>query len=52
MRSIQQNTNLEHVENKDQKGKMCSEIITVKDKDSQGQWVIFTTNINRTKSSF
>ena len=31
MRSIQENTNLEHVENKDQKGKVYSEVI-VKDK--------------------
>ena len=34
VRSIQENTNLEHVENKDQKGQVHSEILRVKDKNS------------------
>ena len=34
VRSIQKNTNLEHVENEDQKGKVYSEILRVKDKNS------------------
>ena len=44
MKSIQENTNLEHLENADQKGQVYSEIIRVKDKNSQGQWLIFTIN--------
>ena len=52
VRSIQENANLEHIENEDQKGQVYSEILRVKDKTSRGQWVIFTINIYRTKSSF
>ena len=52
VRSIQENTNLEHIENEDQKGQVYSDILRVKDKNSRGQWVIFTINIYRTKSSF
>ena len=52
IRSVQENTNLEHIENEDQKGQVYSEILRVKDKTSRGQWVIFTINIYRTKSSF
>ena len=52
VRSIQENTNLEHVENEDQKVQVYSEILRVKDKNSRGQRVIFTINIYRTKSSF
>ena len=44
MKSIQENTNLEHLENADQKGQVYSEIIRVKDKNSRGQWLIFTIN--------
>ena len=51
-RSIQENTNLEHIENEDQKGQVYSEILRVKDKNSRGQWIIFTINIYRTKKSF
>ena len=51
VRSIQDNTNLEHVENEDQKGQVYSEILSVKDKNSRGQWVMFTINIYRTQSS-
>ena len=51
-RSIQENTNLEHIENEDQKGQVYSEILRVKDKNSRGQWIIFTINIYRTKRSF
>ena len=32
VRSIQENTNLEHIENEDQKGQVYSEILRVKDK--------------------
>ena len=52
VRLIQENTNLEHVENEDQKGQVYSEILRVKDKNSGGQRVAFTINIYRTKSSF
>ena len=52
VRSIQDNTHLEHIENEDQKGQVYSEILRVKEKNSCGQWVIFTINIYRTKSSF
>ena len=52
VRSIQENTNLEHIENEDEKGQVYSEILRVKDKHSRGQQVIFTINIYRTKSSF
>ena len=52
VRSIQENTNLEHIASKDQKGQVHSEILTVKDKNSRGQQVIFTMNIYRTKRSF
>ena len=52
MRSIQENTNLAHLENEDLKRQVYSEIIRVKDKNSRGQRVIFTINIYRTKSSF
>ena len=51
VRSIQENTILEHIENEDQKGQVYSEILRVKDKNSRGQRVIFTINIYRTKSS-
>ena len=34
VRSIQENTNLEHVENEDQKGQVYSEILSIKDKSS------------------
>ena len=44
VKSIQENTNLEHLENADQKGQVYSEIIRVKDKNSLGQWLIFTIN--------
>ena len=37
VRSIQENTNLEHIENEDQKGQVYSEILRVKDKNSRGQ---------------
>ena len=52
VRSIQENTNLEHIENEDQKGQVYGEILRVKDKNSCGQCVIFTINIYRTKSSY
>ena len=52
VRSIRENTNLEHVENEDQKGQVYSEILRVKDKNSRGQQVIFTINIYKTKSRF
>ena len=52
VRSIQENTNLEHIASKDQKGQVHSEILTVKDKNSRGQQVMFTMNIYRTKRSF
>ena len=52
VRSIQQNTNLEHIENEDEKGQVYSEILRVTDKNSHGQHAIFTINIYRTKSSF
>ena len=52
VRSIQENTNLEHIENEDQKGQVYSEILRVKDKNSREQRVIFTINIYRIKSSF
>ena len=52
VRSIQENTNLEHIENEDQKGQVYSQILRVKDKNSREQRVIFTTNIYRIKSSF
>ena len=37
VRSIQENTNLEHIENEDQKGQVYSEILRVKDKNSREQ---------------
>ena len=37
VRSIQENTNLEHIENEDQKGQVYSEILWVKDKNSPWQ---------------
>ena len=52
VRSIQENTNLEHIENEDQKGQVYGEILRVKDKNSRGQRLIFTINIYRTKNSF
>ena len=52
VRSIQENTNLENIENEDQKGQVYSEILRVKDKNSRGQRGIFTINIDRIKSSF
>ena len=52
VRSIQENTNLEHIENEDQKGQVYSEILWVKDINSPWQRVIFTIYIYRTKSSF
>ena len=45
VRSVQENTNLEHVENEVQKGQVYSEILRVKDKNARGQWEIFTINI-------
>ena len=52
VRSVQENTNLEHIENEDQKGQVYSKILRVKDKNSHGQQVTFTINIYRTKNSF
>ena len=52
VRSIQENTNLGQVANKDQKGQVFSEVHRIKDKKSLGQQVIITVNIYRTKSSF
>ena len=52
VRSIQENTNLENIENEDQKGQVYKEILRVKDKHSCGQQVMFTINTYRTKSSF
>ena len=51
-RSIQQNTNLEHTENEDEKGQVYSEILRVTDKNSHGHHPIFTIKIYRTKSNF
>ena len=44
VRSIQENTNLEHIENEDQKGQVYSEILRGKDKHSRGQRVMLTIN--------
>ena len=52
VRSIQENTNLEHMENEDQKGQVYCEILRGKDKNSRRQQVMFTINIYRTKNSF
>ena len=52
VRSIQENTYLEHVEIKDKERQVYSEICRVKDKNSPGQRAIFTINTYRTKSSF
>ena len=51
VRSIQENTNLQHVENENQKERVCSATLRVKDKNSQGKRIIFTINIYRTKRS-
>ena len=41
----------EHIRNKDQEGRICSESIRVREKESRRNQVVYTLNIYRTKSS-
>ena len=49
--TVGKSNKVEHLRNEDQGGRICSESIRVKEKESRRSQVIYTVNIYRTKSS-
>ena len=49
--TVRKSKRVEHSRNKDQEGRMYSESIRIKQRESRGNQVIYTVNIYRTKSN-
>ena len=49
--TVSKSNKVEHLRNEDQEGRIYSESIRVKEKESRRNQVIYTVNIYRTKSS-